>query len=46
MGVKIVKVFIILAIASFVGALIYKAINPNNYEHPVTRLFKTIENLY
>jgi len=46
MAEKIVKLFFILAIASFVGALIYKAINPNNYKHPVSRLFKTIENLY
>lgn len=46
MGVKIVKIFFILAIASFVGALIYKAINPNDYEYPVTRLFQTIKDLY
>jgi len=37
MAEKIVKVFFILLIASFVGGLIYKAVSPNNYQHPITR---------
>ena len=37
MGEKIVKVFFILLIAGFVGALIYKAVAPNDYQHPITR---------
>ena len=37
MSEKIVKIVFIVLIASFVGALIYKAASPNNYQHPITR---------
>ncbi len=37
MSEKIVKVFFILLIASFIGGLIYKAMSPNDYQHPITR---------
>lgn len=46
MGIKIVKIFFVLAITIFTSALIYKALHPNDYVYPVTRLFKTIEELY
>lgn len=46
MGFKIVKMAFLIAIIMFVMALIHKAVYPNDYEYPVTRLFKTIEDLY
>lgn len=40
MGVKVVKAFLLLLIASFVIALIYKAMNPSDYRHPRDRSIK------
>jgi len=40
MGEKIVKLFILVLIAIFVIALIYKASNPNDYRHPRDRSIK------
>ena len=37
MSEKIIKLFFILLTAGFVGSLIYKAMSPNNYQHPRTR---------
>ena len=37
MGEKIVKIVFILLIVGFIGALVYKAMSPNNYQHPITR---------
>jgi len=37
MGEKIVKLFFLLLIVSFVIALIYKASHPNDYRHPRDR---------
>lgn len=40
MGEKIVKLFLLLLIAGFVIALIYKATHPNDYRHPRDRSMK------
>ena len=40
MGVKAVKLFLLLLIASFIIALIYKASNPDDYRHPRDRSIK------
>ncbi len=34
MDEKIVKVLFLVLIVSFVGALVYKAMSPNDYKHP------------
>lgn len=40
MGETIVKAFFLLLIISFIGGLVYKAINPNNYQDPRYRSSK------
>lgn len=40
MGEKIVKLFLLLLIVSFVIALIHKATHPNDYRHPRDRSMK------
>ena len=40
MSEKVIKLFLLVVIASFVIALIYKAINPNDYRHPRDRTIK------
>ena len=40
MGEKVVKAFLLLLVASFVLALIYKSTTPNDYRHPRDRAIK------
>ena len=40
MEYKILKLFLLFLIASFIIALIYKAMNPNDYRHPRDRSIK------
>ncbi len=40
MGYKVVKVLVLILLASFVFALLNKANNPNDYRHPRDRSIK------
>ena len=40
MSEKVIKIFLLVLIASFVIALINKATNPNDYRHPRDRSIK------